>query len=119
MDEADHDHANRLFVQLQAAYRNNDLGGVRAIHAAVREGHLFVDRSMTLTETESLGHAITVLRRDLDQLAAQIHQLRRSDTYRTLKDLTDWDAYFAEQRVALEQAIEQLEAELAGHEQTA
>jgi hypothetical protein len=119
VDDADRDHANRLFVQLQAAYRNNDLGGVRAIHAAVREGHLFVDRSLTLTEAESLGHAITVLRRDLDQLAAQLHQLRRADTYRTLKDLTDWDAYFAEQRVALEQAIEQLEAELAEHERDA
>jgi len=116
VDAADRDHANRLFVQLQAAYRNNDLGGVRAIHAAVREGHLFVDRSLTLTEAESLGHAITVLRRDLEQLAAQVHQLRRADTYRTLKDLTDWDAYFAEQRVALEQAIEQLETELAEHE---
>lgn len=113
VDEADRDHANRLFVQLQAAYRNNDLGGVRAIHAAVREGHLFVDRSLTLTEAESLGHAITVLRRDLDQLTAEVHQLRRSDAYQTLKDLDDWDAYFAEQRVALQQAIEQLEAELA------
>jgi hypothetical protein len=113
VDEADREHANRLFVQLQAAYRNNDLGGVRAIHAAVREGHLFVDRSMTLTEAESLGHAIAVLRRDLDQLAAEVHQLRRSDAYQTLKDLDDWDAYFAEQQVALAQAIEQLEAELA------
>ena len=119
VDAADRDHANRLFVQLQAAYRNNDLGGVRAIHAAVREGHLFVDRSLTLTEAESLGHAITVLRRDLDQLAAQVHQLLRADTYRTLKDLTDWDAYFAEQRIALEQAIEQLETELAQTEQPA
>ena len=119
VDAADRDHANRLFVQLQAAYRNNDLGGVRAIHAAVREGHLFVDRSLTLTEAESLGHAITVLRRDLDQLADEVHQLRRADTYRTLKDLTDWDAYFTEQRVALEQAIEQLEAELAQTEQPA
>jgi hypothetical protein len=32
------------------------------------------------------------------------------------KDLADWDTYFAEQRVTLEQAIEQLEAELAEHE---
>jgi hypothetical protein len=119
VDETDREHANRLFVQLQAAYRNNDIGGVRAIHAAVREGHLFVDRSMTLTEAESLGHAIAVLRRDLDQLAAEIHQLRRSEAYRTLKDLDDWDAYFAKQRVALEQAIEQLEAELADDEQSA
>lgn len=113
VDAADRDHANRLFVQLQAAYRNNDLGGVRAIHAAVREGHLFVDRSLTLTEAESLGHAIAVLRRDLEQLVTEVHQLRQSDAYRTLKDLTDWDAYFAEQRVSLEQAIRQLEAELA------
>jgi hypothetical protein len=119
VDEADRDHANRLFIQLQAAYRNNDLGGVRAIHAAVREGHLFVDRAMTMTETESLGHAIAVLRRDLDQLAADVHQLHRSDAYQTLKDLDDWDAYFAEQRVVLAQAIEELEAELAELERDA
>ncbi len=111
VDEANRDHANRLFVQLQAAYRNNDLGGVRAIHAAVREGNLFVDRSMTLTEAESLGHAIAALRRDLEQLAAQVYRLRRSEVYRTLKGLDDWDTYFAGQRVALEQAIEQLETE--------
>jgi len=118
---ADREHANRLFVQLQAAYRNNDLAGVRAIHAAVREGHLFVNRSLTLTETESLGHAIALLRRELDQLAAQVHQLRRSDAYQRLKDLDDWDAYFAEQRVALELAIDQLQAELgpAEHPPTA
>lgn len=114
--QADHEHANRLFVQLQAAYRNNDLAGVRAIHSAVREGHLFADRSLILTETESLGHAIAALRRERDQLTSQIHQLRRSEAYRALKDLDDWDAYFAEQRVALEQAIEQLEAELAEYE---
>lgn len=117
VDESDREHANRLFIQLQAAYRNNDIGSVRAIHAAVRDGHLFVDQSTTLTATESLGHAIAVLRRDLEHLAAQIHQLRRSDVYRTLKDLTDWDAYFAEQRVSLERAIEQLEAELTEHDQ--
>jgi hypothetical protein len=119
VDEADREHANRLFIQLQAAYRNNDLGGVRAIHVAVREGHLFVDRSINLTEAEALGHAIAVLRRDLDQLAAQVHQLRCAATYRTLKDLTDWDAYFAEQRLLLEKAIAQLEAELGEHERDA
>ena len=40
-----------------------------------------------------------MLRRDLDQLAAEVQPLRRADTYRTLKELTDWDAYFAEQRL--------------------
>ncbi len=119
VDEADREHANRLFIQLQAAYRNNDLAGVRAIHAAVRAGHLFVDRSTTLTETEALGHAISVLRQDLDRLSAEIHQLHRTDAYRTLTDLDDWDAYFAEQRVALKQAIEQLQDELVDYEQEA
>ena len=118
VSEADRAHANRLFVQLQAAYRNNDIAGVHAIHAAVRDGHLFVDRSLTLTETESLGHAIAGLRRDLERLALEVRQLRVSETYRTLKDLDDWEPYFAAQATALQDAIRQLEAELAAHEPT-
>ena len=110
--ETDREHANRLFVQLQTAYQRNDLGGVRAIHAAVREGNLFVDRSVTLTETESLGHAIAVLRHEVDQIAAAIHQLRRTETYQTLKDLEDWDGYFAEQEKRLTASIRELEQEL-------
>jgi hypothetical protein len=113
VDATDRAHANRLFVQLQAAYRNNDLGGVRAIHAAVRDGRLFVDRSAILTESEALGHAVVALRLELARLATLVRQLRDSDTYRTLKDLENWDAYFEQQRRALDQAIADLETELA------
>lgn len=112
VDEADRDQAKRLFVQLQTAYKRNDLAGVRAVHAAVREGNLFVDRSVVLTETETLGHAIAVLQQELDQLAASILQLRRSETYRTLSAHADLDAYFAEQEVRLKESIQKLEQEL-------
>jgi predicted thioesterase len=114
VDDADRDQANDLFVQLQAAYRQNDLAGVRAIHAAVREGRLFVDRSAVLTEVESLGRAVLDLRQQVQALVTAIRQLYDSQTYRTLKDIEDWAAWFVEQRESLEQAIADLEAELAG-----
>ncbi|NEX20290.1 hypothetical protein G3480_08175 [Thiorhodococcus mannitoliphagus] len=109
----DQERAGELFIQLQAAYRNNDLATVQAIHARVREGQLFVTQGVPLTDAETLQHAIVVLRHDLDQLMAELQALRRNDTYQTLKALTDWDAYFDEQRLTLEEAVFQLEAELA------
>lgn len=111
--DADRAQANELFVQLQAAYRQNDLPGVRAIHAAVREGRLFVARSAVLTEVEALGRAVLALRQQVQALVTQIRQLHASPTWCTQKDITDWDAWFAAQRATLEQAIALLEVELA------
>lgn len=111
--EADRAQAEALFVQLQTAYRRNDLAGLRAIHAAAREGRFFVARSATLTEVEALGRAVLALRQQVQALEAGIRRLREGSTYRTLKDLTDWDAWFAEQRAALDSAISELQDELS------
>ena len=105
---SDRAHATELFTQLNAAYKLNDLATVRAIHAAVREGNLFVDRAKTLTQTEALGHEIARLQPDLDRLQVEIHQLLRSDAYLTLRGIDSWDDYFEEQRVALNKAIQEL-----------
>jgi len=110
--DTDRDQAHQLFVQLQAAYRQNDLAGVRAIHAAVREGRMFVARSTVLTEVESLGRAVLDLRQQVQALVTAIRQLYDSRTYRTLKDIEDWTAWFVEQRESLKRAIADLEAEL-------
>lgn len=114
VSEADREHARVLFVQLQAAYQQNDLAGVRAIHAAVREGSLFVERSTLLTEREALGRAILNLRRQVHQLAATVRQLRDSETYKIIKELSDWNDYFSAKRDTIEQAIAEMEDELIG-----
>jgi hypothetical protein len=102
---SDRDRATELFTQLNAAYKLNDLATVRAIHAAVREGTLFVDRAKMLTQAEALGHEIARLQPSLDRLQDEIHQLLRSDAYLTLRGIDNWDDYFEEQRIALEIAI--------------
>jgi hypothetical protein len=110
--EADREQAHQLFVQLQTAYRQNDIAGVRAIHAAVREGRLFVARSAVLTEIESLGRAVLDLRQQVQALVTAIRQLYDSQTYRTLPGIEDWGAWFEEHRALLEQAIADFETEL-------
>ncbi len=109
----DQTHASALFIQLQAAYRNNDLTTVQAIHASTHEGQRFVARSVPLTDAEALQRAIVVLRYNLDKLMAELQALRGSETYQTLESLTNWDAYFDEQRLSLEESVFQLEVELA------
>lgn len=115
----DQERATQFFMELQTAYRNNDLVALRAIHARVRDGHLFVHQGVVLTDVDALRHAILVLRHDLDQHMAEIQELRSTDSYRTMKDLTDWDAYFDEQVLFLGDAVLRLEDELLEMEQQA
>lgn len=115
VSEADREQAGQLFVQLQTAYRGCDLEELRTIHAAVRDGHMFIDRSSAFDEADSLYNAIARLRRDLERLAEEIHDLRQTEAYHTYQSVSDWNIYFARKRIALQQAIEQLETELAEH----
>lgn len=111
--DVDQTRATELFVRLQAAYRNNDLEAVRAIHTQLREGRLFADQGTVLSDADALRHAIIILRHDLDQLAAELQALCATETYRTLKAHADWDAYFDAQRLALADAVLRLEEDLA------
>ncbi|WP_295589846.1 phospholipase D-like domain-containing protein [uncultured Lamprocystis sp.] len=119
VDAADQERAKDLFIRLQAAYRNNDLAAVRTIHAAVRTGQFGTAHGIPLTDTESLQHAIIVLRHDLDRVAAELKALRDTETYRTLHRLTDWDAYFDERRLTFEDANLWIEETLARMQQRA
>lgn len=112
------DSAHLVFVQLQEAYKRNDLAGLRAIHEALAAGGLPGTRSTTLTEVESLKAAIAELEHAIDVLVVELKALQESDGIR-LTDAAgtgeaDWEHYFAQQRELLETELARLVSEILG-----
>lgn len=103
--------AHLLFVELQDAYKGNDLARVRAIHKALAAGGLPGTRSTTLSEVEALKAAIAELECAIDRLVAELKVLQESDGIKMTNAAgaseADWQRYLAQQR-------ESLEMELAG-----
>jgi hypothetical protein len=112
------DSAHLVFVQLQEAYKRNDLAGLRAIHEALAAGGLTGSRSTTLTEVESLKAAIAELEHAIDMLVVELKVLQDSDGIR-LTDAAgtgeaDWERYFVQQRELLEAELARLVSEILG-----
>jgi hypothetical protein len=112
------DSAHLVFVQLQDAYKRNDLAGLRAIHKALAAGGLPGTRSTTLTEVESLKAAIAELEHAIDMLVVELKALQESDGIR-LTDAAgtgeaDWERYFTQQRELLETELARLVSEMLG-----
>jgi len=99
--------AEQLFAELKTANDRNDLTRVTEILTTLERGDTFVPRSETVTEKSLLKHERTRLQSLVANLQTTVQTLRASETYQTIIQLSDWDAYFTETR---QQLAEQAEA---------
>ncbi len=98
--------AHHAFVELQKAYKGNDLAGVREIHEALVAGGLPGTRSTTLSEVEALKAAVAELEYAVGRLVAELKALQESDGIRLMDAAgateADWQYFFEQQREMLE-----------------
>jgi len=92
--ERDKEDAQRVFIELDEAYKKNDLGCVRSILERLRSHAPFSDPAETIDDKTLLQKDIDRLRARIDALAIEIMALKDSETYRTLSPLGDWEQYF-------------------------
>ena len=108
--------AHAFFVELQAAYRSNDLACVREIHDTLKAGGLPDARSHTLNEVEVLRAAIAELEHAIARLVAELRELQASDAIRMMAAAgateADWPVFFERQRKALETQLERIEQDI-------
>ncbi len=101
--------AHRIFVELQDAYKGNDLARVREIHEALIAGGIPGTRSTTLSEAEALKTAIAELEYAIAKQVAELKALQESDGARLVKAAgsteADWQSFFAQQGEALEKEL--------------
>lgn len=97
--------ATKLFAELNQAYEKNDLQRVREILSNLESGNFFVSKSEAINEKQLLQTEIEKLRTTLKNLKAEVETIKESETYQTIATIDDWDTYFAETKLKLQEQI--------------
>lgn len=108
--------AHRVFVELQDAYKGNDLARVREIHETLAAGGLPGTRSTTLSEVEALKGAIAELEYAIARLVAELKALQESDGVRLMEAAgateADWQRFFEHQLDTLEMELARIVSDI-------
>jgi len=102
------DKAHEITAHLNEAYAQNDLNSVKKILDMLENGVYFDAASDKLQDTEKLKYKISHLTDVLADINDDLETIQEDETYRTIEEIEDWDAYFSEVREALESEYEAL-----------
>ncbi|WP_273446525.1 phospholipase D-like domain-containing protein [Neolewinella agarilytica] len=105
-----HDQAQAIFLELTEAYKNNDLEQLRAITEQLNNNRM-ADKSEVLTERKKLESTRKGLIDKLAEWNNQLEELLRQPNSKTINAIDDWDDYFNETRVLLEDQLFRLRTE--------
>lgn len=108
--------AHHVFVELQAAYKRNDLARVREIHDTLQAGGIPGTRSGTLTEADALRAAIAEMEHTVATLLAELKDLQTSEGAR-LMDVAGtgeaaWQQFFERQRETLKAQLAAINSDM-------
>lgn len=110
-----HQEAEELFVELNKAYKANDLVRLREISEQLKTGSM-LSKSESITELKKLESTVHSLTQKLKDWEAKLDKLKAKPTYQKVFDIDDWEVYFSETKVLLESQLERLEAFIAAAE---
>lgn len=108
--------AHRVFVDLQDAYKGNDLTRVREIYEILAAGGLPGTRSKTLSEAESLKAAIAEMEFAIARLVVELQALQVSDGVRLAEAAgateADWQIFLKKQREILDNKLAKIVSDI-------
>lgn len=105
------DAAQKIFIDLKAAYEANDLKKVNEILSDLEKG-FFKSKSDTVSEKDLLKVAIDKLRRQIKVLVTEMVAIKESETFKTIYSISDWDNYFSSTKAKLEKELDELTIEI-------
>lgn len=101
--------AHLVFVELQEAYKGNNLSRVREIHDALKAVGLPETRSSTLSEAEALKAAIAELEFAITRLITELKALQENEGVRLMDTAgtteADWQRFLEQQQKTLEMEL--------------
>lgn len=104
--------AHEIFVELQEAYKSNDIEQVANIYERVKKGDFKQTRASTLTKTEILKAAIAEIKYQLDKLLTELQVLQTSQAVQLMQragsNEADWQHYFDGQYRLLKSELERV-----------
>ncbi len=101
--------ADKLFAELNDAYERNDLQRVREILENLGKGNFFVSKSDTISEKQLMKAEIEKLRLRIKDLKKQIEEIKESEAFKTVSNISDWDNYFKQAKEKLAEQVKGLE----------
>ena len=100
--------AQEIFVELNHAYEKNDLQAVQIIWKQLQNG-VFKAKSDTVNQKDELHAEIATLKAKIAKLEQQICTIKDSESYQEIMQIDDWQQYFADIKVQLQDEIVRLE----------
>lgn len=108
--------ANKIMAELSDAFRKKDFQRVKALHEALKNGTAFSIDWKNAGDISQLQQLVEKLALRRNALLEEIRQTRSSESWKTLQDHPDPDAYAESLRAQLEHNIQILENEIKQHE---
>jgi hypothetical protein len=114
--EEEKEAAHRVFVDLQDAYKGNDLTRVREIYETLAAGGLPGTRSNTLNEAESLKAAIAEMEYAIARLVVDLQALQASDGVKLVDAAgateADWQIFLEKQQKILDNELAKIVSDI-------
>lgn len=102
-----HQQAEEIFVELNKAYKANDLERVKEINEQVKSGAM-LSKSETITELKKLESTVKSLQQKLQDWLNKLDDLKAMPTFKTVSSIDDWTIYFEETKVVLADQLARL-----------
>lgn len=102
-----HDQAQEIFIELNAAYKANDLERVREINQKLKSG-IMLSKSVGITELKKLESTYKTLLQKLEGWQEKLNELQADPSYQAVSNIENWETYFSEKKEILEQQLERL-----------
>ena len=105
--EEQKEEAEKIFKELNNAYKQNDLKKVKDILSSLEKG-VFLSKSDTVNEKAKLLFFVHQLRVKRDSMEEELNNLKNSETYKTLVGIDSWDEYFANMKSKLNEEFQKI-----------
>ena len=101
--------AEKVFIQLNQAYKKNDVVEVQRILSELKQG-TFKPRSETVSKADQLKVIIRILKHQIVKFEQEIFAIKDSEDYQTISGISDWNVYFRDIKIQLIEETSYLEA---------
>jgi hypothetical protein len=100
--------ASHTFIELKAAYKQNNLARVKEIWQALEHGQKLTQMPELICDKAQLQAQVNYLGSRVQAVRQEIAQLKQSKAYQKLVNIEDWDDYFDELKGELHRKINRL-----------
>jgi len=103
------EEANKIFQELNDAYRDKDINRVKEIYANLKNKNHFVSTSDSSSDTVVIHKKIDNITKSVNSIIDIIENIKSDETFILIKSLdNDWKPYFKQLRVELKDELKSL-----------